>query len=83
MFAEGVNEQSPGTIPQGAVPRDHSPRSSLQGTVPKEQSPGPGSGQGHLMVDRVTEALTELGTRVEEETSSLPHSPVGAIPLYR
>lgn len=68
VFAEGVNEQSPGIIPQG--------------TVPKEQSPGSGRVRGCLRVEQVTEALNELGTQAEN-TSSLPHSPVGAAPLYR
>lgn len=59
------------------IPRDHSPRNNAEESFPKEQAPG----QGHLRVEHVTEALPELGTRVEEETSPLPHSPVGAIPL--
>ena len=122
LWAEGVNGQSPGVIPQGAVPknhsqgsfpkeqcqriipRDHSPGIILQGAIPKNHSPGiipqgtilknhsPRSspeesfpkeqspGQGRLRVEHVTKALPELGTRVEEETSPLPHSPMGAVP---
>ena len=85
LWAEGVNGQSPGVIPQGAVPKNHSqgsfPKEQCQriipqGSFPKEQSPG----QGRLRVEHVTKALPELGTRVEEETSPLPHSPMGAVP---